>query len=204
MATNTTDVIVVGAGLSGLAAARKLHAAGKSFVVLEARDRVGGKTLTHHTRGGVIEIGAAWVNEHAQPRICALAKESGSELVKQYVEGKNVYYANGERTLSTGSLEDPLAPLHAKMEALAERLEPKLLSEDAQPDAEILDLDAQTIYTWYKSQGASEEHILGFLEPALNALYGAGSTEVSFLFHALGVRANGELRPGEGREGSER
>lgn len=193
MATHTTDVVVVGAGLSGLSAARKLHEAGKSFVVLEARDRVGGKTLTHHTRGGVIELGAAWVNEHVQPRICALAKESGSELVLQYVDGKDVFFADGQRQTSQGTTEDPLAPLHDKMAALAERIEPKLLCEDpALIDPEVLDLDAQTIYTWYRAQGASEEHIVQFLEPMLNALYGAGSTELSFLTHALGVRANGE------------
>ncbi len=49
----SVDVIVVGGGLSGLVAARKLRAAGKSVLVLEARDRVGGRILNHELAGGV-------------------------------------------------------------------------------------------------------------------------------------------------------
>lgn len=199
MSTNTTDVIIVGAGLSGLTAARKLHEAGKSFVVLEARDRVGGKTLSHHTRGGIIELGAAWVNENTQPLISALAKESGSEFVLQYFKGETLMYADGKRTGAEGFPKDPLAHLHTKMEQIAERLTPKLTSENPDfADPEILDLDSQTIYSWYRGQGASEEDIALYLEPLLNALYGAGCTEISFLAHALSVYSDGKfetLRP---------
>ena len=61
--SRSVDVVVVGAGLSGLAAARVLRAAGQNVWVLEARDRVGGRTLNHSIGGGhVVEVGgSSWV-----------------------------------------------------------------------------------------------------------------------------------------------
>ena len=59
---NDADVVVVGAGLAGLAAARALTAQGASVAVLEARDRVGGRTLNHDLGDGkVVEVGGQWI-----------------------------------------------------------------------------------------------------------------------------------------------
>ena len=71
------DVAIVGGGFAGLTAARKLAAAGKEVCVLEARDRVGGRTLNHRVQKGVIaEIGGQYVGP-TQDRVLALAKSVG-------------------------------------------------------------------------------------------------------------------------------
>jgi phytoene dehydrogenase-like protein len=59
------DVVVVGAGAAGIAAARRLLAAGLSVAVLEARDRVGGRAITMGLRGHPVDLGAHWL--HAGP-----------------------------------------------------------------------------------------------------------------------------------------
>jgi monoamine oxidase len=73
------EVVVVGAGLAGLTAAREIDAAGASVVVLEARDRVGGRTYTSFANGVPLETGAQWIGS-AQRRIVALAEELGVEF----------------------------------------------------------------------------------------------------------------------------
>ena len=83
------DVVVVGAGLSGLQAAYDVQKAGYSCVVLEARDRVGGKTWTVPINGGKggMDVGAAWINSVNQSRMWALAQRFGLETVEQNVKG---------------------------------------------------------------------------------------------------------------------
>ena len=91
----SADVAIVGAGLAGLAAARAIAAAGKRPVVLEARDRVGGRTLNESVGGGkVVEIGGQWVGP-GQKRVLALIGELGLETFPTFGEGRNLFERRG-------------------------------------------------------------------------------------------------------------
>src|SRR3954471_14988967 len=92
------DVAIVGGGLAGLTAARNLVKAGHSVVLLEARDRVGGRTLNHKLPDGqVLETGGEFVGP-TQTRVLALAKSMGIGTYKAYNQGDNVYVHDGVRS----------------------------------------------------------------------------------------------------------
>lgn len=89
------DVVVVGAGISGLVAARQVARSGRSVLVVEARDRVGGRVLNHRLgSGAVIESGGAFVGP-TQDHIAALADELKVAMFDEYVDGKSVYNSSG-------------------------------------------------------------------------------------------------------------
>lgn len=83
------DVLVLGAGLAGLSAANKITASGLTCLVLEARDRVGGRTWSQPLPSGegTIDLGAAWINDTNQSRMFELAKLFGAELIEQNTKG---------------------------------------------------------------------------------------------------------------------
>ena len=91
----SVDVVVVGGGISGLVAARQVARSGRSVLVVEARDRVGGRVLNHRLgSGAVIESGGAFVGP-TQDHIIALADELKVPIFAEYVEGKSVYNSSG-------------------------------------------------------------------------------------------------------------
>ncbi len=97
------DVAIVGAGPAGLMAARRLTAAGASVAVLEARDRVGGRTHSDVVDGAFLEIGGQWVSPD-QTELMALVDELGMETFTRYREGERVYIApDGTRTRYSGA-----------------------------------------------------------------------------------------------------
>jgi monoamine oxidase len=107
------DVAIVGAGIAGLAAARALTATGKSVYVIEARDRVGGRTLNHAvtapgaSTGTIVEIGGQWVGP-TQTKLLALLTELGLQTFKTFDDGNYVDYRNGIKLPYGHLLPDPL------------------------------------------------------------------------------------------------
>ena len=81
-AGTSADVIVVGAGVAGLTAASRLTAAGKSVIVLEGRDRIGGRVWTDSIGGQPIDLGAAWLHGRDNNPLVDVAQQMGLELVQ--------------------------------------------------------------------------------------------------------------------------
>jgi monoamine oxidase len=86
------DVIVIGAGLSGLQAAYSAQQAGLTVAVVEARARVGGKvwSVPLASKRGFADLGAAWINDITQRRVAAYAKKFGLQVTQQRLAGKAI------------------------------------------------------------------------------------------------------------------
>lgn len=154
------DVVIVGAGASGLTAATKLRAAGTSVVVLEARDRIGGRLWTDDIDGAMLEIGGQWVSPDQDALIETLA-DLGLETYERYREGENVYIAaNGERRLFEGDIFPVPAKTEGEIVGLIEKLD--ALVAEIDPDApwahpRAKELDEVSFAEWLGTQTDDEE-----------------------------------------------
>jgi monoamine oxidase len=190
-----TDVVVIGAGFAGLAAARALDAAGAGVLVLEARDRVGGRTVNERIGDDrVVEMGGQWVGP-TQDRIAALAEAVGVETFPTHTEGENLLRLNGRLRRYRGTIPrlGPIALLDVgralrKLNRLAARVDPEAPWETARASA----LDATSVAAWIEREMATAT-AKRLLRVAGRTIWGAEPEELSLLHLAFYVSSAGSF-----------
>ena len=197
-AAEQVDVVVIGAGLAGLTTARRLVAAGHSVRVLEARGRVGGRTLNHDLGGGhLVESGGQFVGP-TQDRILALAKEVGVAPYQATRPGKNVYYADGKRQTYTGDIPIDLAAF-VDLPLTLLRLNKMSLEVPVNAPwtaAKAAEYDSETLDSWLRRNNILPR-TREFFNVFLSSAYGGEARDASLLFTLFYIACFGnETTPG--------
>jgi monoamine oxidase len=176
------DVCVVGAGLAGLTAARRISQAGQSVAVLEARDRVGGRVWTRTSASGVpVDMGGCFVGPHHE-RLHALAKETGVSTFKTFVDGDNVLATGGRVRRYRGDIPriSPVAlagQAVARMSSMA-----KKVPVDAPWEApRAAEWDAQSVRSWLSRARVPTRLARELVEATVRACLTSDTSEVSLL-----------------------
>ncbi|HVB25128.1 MAG TPA: flavin monoamine oxidase family protein [Ktedonobacteraceae bacterium] len=191
----STDIIIVGAGLAGLTAARELTAAGVDVLVLEARDRVGGRTCTQPASDGTpIDMGGQWIGP-TQQHIIRLAEQVGATTFPTYVDGENIEYHDGQ--LSTYADAIPMHDPLVTMELIETMLELNIMAQEVPLDApwdapRALEWDSQTVDTWIRDQHLSDGARM-WITLAIQAIFSAEPRDLSLLHALFYIHSGGSL-----------
>lgn len=199
------DVIIAGGGLSGLGAAKTLSEAGKSFIVLEARGRTGGRVHDLHLSDGkYVEVGAEFLGP-TQDKVLALADELHLTLYQTYTEGLNVLFHKGERSLYEANGDTGVIPPVVDEESLVQlaslvgELDEMAGTVDIQApwnSEHAVEWDAVTFADWLDEHHLSESATF-LINIATESIWSVLPTELSLLYTVSYIAAGGnEDTPG--------
>jgi monoamine oxidase len=197
MEAGEVDVCVVGAGFAGMTAARRLMDAGRSVVVLEARNRVGGRVWGHPYYDGVkIDVGGTWLGG-GHEKLYALVKEAGLESYPTYDSGDSVLFLNGEAQRYSGLLPKinlySLAVLGLTIKRLDWMLK-KLPLDEPWQSSKAKDWDSQSAGGWIDSfLNVPDKTARLFMHQMVAGFFAADPAEVSLLSVLVLARGAGSL-----------
>ena len=188
------DVVVVGAGFAGLSAARDLVQLGHDVVVLEGRDRVGGRSSTTTIADTPVDLGGSFVGP-TQDAVCALAKELGCETVRTHSHGKNLIRWRG-RVRSYRSTIPRLSIIElldvSRIQWRFERVSRRVPVDEPWTSSIADILDSKTLDQWlrYVHASASTRDLMAIMA---RVTWGCEPEEVSMLHAVRYVKAAGGL-----------
>ncbi|MGQ9901353.1 MAG: flavin monoamine oxidase family protein [Fimbriimonadales bacterium] len=191
------DVVVVGAGIAGLFAARRLQAVGATPLVLEARERVGGRLLRHRlSETVVIDLGGQWLGP-TQERAYALARELGLQLFPTYTEGESLALIGGRLQRYAGSVPKlgvmallDFGSAVAKLDRMAKQV-PLDAPWDA-PHAAVW--DSETLASWAQHTMRTALGRWG-IQLFSEAVFAAEPSELSLLHALFYIHSGGGFEP---------
>ncbi len=191
---NRYDAVVVGAGLAGLKTSLDLQQAGKSVLVVEARDRVGGRTWSATLDGAEVDYGGEWIGE-GQPRVYQMIEQLGVRTFPTYDQGRKVIEVGGRISTYTG-----LIPRLAPWKLIQIQLGIWLLDRMANRLDPASPWSARDAATWdgltldgFRRKVMWSQHARDVMDAAFRTIFGAEAGDLS-LFHALCyVRSAGGL-----------
>lgn len=191
----SVDVAIVGAGLSGLWAAQALADAGRDVVVLEARERVGGRLLNATLGDGVtVDVGGQWVgSDHT--RVQRLAGELGIEIFAQHGAGRNLLDVGGKRRRYRGTI--PRLGPRVLWDVFVARRRIDRMAQSVGAEAPwaaegAAGFDRETLAEWCERNVGTEiaRELIGL---AGRTVWGTGPGEISMLHAAFYVASAGSF-----------
>jgi monoamine oxidase len=193
-AVKPLDAIIIGAGFSGLRAGLKLKEAGQSFLILEARDRVGGRVKAGEIAGQVIDLGGMWTCDNQQ-RLMELIKQHGLKTFPTFLEGHALVELMGKTSKCPREDFAPALPLFAKLDyaRLEGRLNRLIDSVDpASPQSSDPALDAMSFGEWIR-RNVKAQGLALMLTLITRSVFCAEPDQISLLNWLTYLKAGGGL-----------